>query len=487
MSRNRIIYQSKALFIGPNSTGMQTWPSGNWVHNVAAPSDLLSPYTDTGYANYADTVKQFVRTGTMPSGLGNDQIINGTGLLYKLDRVQNCNFNFTINRQDINEFGKLARLATIANEPPTVTLDFSYYLTDGLNERLLGFNFGGVEGGKKGAPDFDTAMATGASALSGFLRETQGQNYYILTVDEGEDVVGASTTSSTDSVVAIGNGFLTEYSFTASVGEVPTANVTIEGFNIKSDVGRNGSFGYTGSSPAIDTSNSPASRITGFNKSYKINANQINNTFGTGAASVSALRPGDIVLSSSLSSSALEDPMVQVTNFNDNSVRVQSFGFTIPLARTVLSRLGTLFGYNRVVQVPLNMDVTINALVNELENKDMFNILCGDQPAKDFTITLNKCADIGESTQAKIAFAFKGAILTSENHSTDIGGNETVDLTYSIQIGGANDNSNGVFMSGSYGTGIATPGASNWSGVYPYLGLSGLLTNFYGIGTARNY
>jgi hypothetical protein len=27
MSRNRIIYQSKALFIGPNSTGVQTWPS----------------------------------------------------------------------------------------------------------------------------------------------------------------------------------------------------------------------------------------------------------------------------------------------------------------------------------------------------------------------------------------------------------------------------------------------------------------------------
>ena len=28
MSRNRIIYQSKALFIGPNSTGVQTWASG---------------------------------------------------------------------------------------------------------------------------------------------------------------------------------------------------------------------------------------------------------------------------------------------------------------------------------------------------------------------------------------------------------------------------------------------------------------------------
>jgi len=453
MSRNRIIYQSKALFIGPNSTGVQTWASG------AADAAAAKAATPTAA-----------------------QIENGTGLLYKLDRVQNCNFNFTINRQDINEFGKLARLATIANEPPTVTLDFSYYITDGLNERLLGFNFGGSLTGYAGAPAWDTQMASGASALSGFLRETQGQNYYILTVDEGEDVVGASTTSSTDSVVAIGNGFLTEYSFTASVGEVPTANVTIEGFNIKSDVGQNGAFGYTGSSPAVDVSASPASRLTGYNRYYKINAAQIGATAGTGAATVSALRPGDIVLSSTSSSATTEDPMVQVTNFNDNSVRVQSFGFTIPLARTVLSRLGTLFGYNRVIEVPLNMDVTISALVNELVTKDMFNVLCGDQPQKDFTVTLNKCAEIGETATPKIAFTFRGAILTSENHSTDIGGNETVDLTYSIQIGGANDNTNGVFMSGSYTTGSNPTLSDTYVG-----GLEGLLTNFYGIGTARNY
>ncbi len=452
MSRNRIIYQSKALFIGPNSTGIQTWPS-NWATVAEA------------------------KTGAATE----EQITGGTGLLYKLDRVQNCNFNFTINRQDINEFGKLARLATIANEPPTVTLDFSYYLTDGLNERLLGFNFGGSEIGKAGAPDWDNQMASGASALSGFLRETQGQNYYILTVDEGEDVVG-STVGANDSVVAIGNGFLTEYAFTASVGEVPTANVTIEGFNIKSDVGQTGVFGYKGSSPAIDVSTSPASRLTGYNRYYKINSAQIASAAGTGAATVPALRPGDIVLSSTSSSAASEDPMVQVTNFGDNSVRVQSFGFTVPLTRTVLSRLGTLFGYNRVVQVPLNMDVTINALVNELVSKDMFDVLCGTQPSKDFTITLKKCADVGEPSEAKLAFTFRGAILTSENHSTDIGGNETVDLTYSIQIGGANDNSNGLFMSGSYESG-SNPTLND---AYPY-GLTGLLQDFYGIGTARNY
>ncbi len=89
MARNRVIYQSQALFIAPNSTGIQV--SGSGV------TDPQSTAYTTG------------------------ELASGTSLLYKLDRVQNCNFNFTINRQDVNEFGKLARIGTIVNEPPTVT------------------------------------------------------------------------------------------------------------------------------------------------------------------------------------------------------------------------------------------------------------------------------------------------------------------------------------------------------------------------------
>jgi len=465
MSRNRVIYQSKALFIAPNATGVQLWATG--AATVAA-------------------AKSEPELSTAAAGLA---AYSGTGLLYKLDRVQNCNFNFTINRQDVNEFGKLARIGTIVNEPPTVTLDYSYYITDGLNERLMGFNFGGTTTITAGAPAFDTAMVSGAGAISGFLTETQGQNYYILTVDEGEDVVGATIGSATDSVIAIGNGFVTNYQFTASVGDVPTASVTVEGFNIKSDVG-NGTVnvGYSGSSPAIYNGSvtAPASRITGYNKYYKINAAQLGSVAGTGAATVTALRPGDIVLSLPGSPSvASEDTFVNVVDLGINAINIQSFGFSVPLARTTLSRLGAMFGYNRVVNVPLNMDLTINALVNEVAgSKDLFNVLCGNQTTKEFTITLNQCSDsgVGLSPAAKIAYNFRGAILTSENHTQDIGGNETVDLTYSIQIGGSNDLTNGLFMSGSYATGN-NPTLSN---SYPN-GLSGLLTDFYKIGSDRNY
>jgi len=428
MARNRVIYQSQALFIAPNSTGIQVSGSG-----VANPQSVA------------------YNTG---------QVASGISLLYKLDRVQNCNFNFTINRQDINELGQLARIDSIVNDTPTVGLDFSYYVTDGLNERLMGFNFSG----RSAAADLQ--CISDSSAISGLMVDTQGNNYYILTVDEGEDVVGANLNSTTNSVIAIGNGFITEYSLDASVGSIPTASVTVEGFNIKSDVNRltgiAGTTVLTGRSPGINYSETPATRLTGTNRGYVIGSG--NNT--TGVSTVSALRPGDIVLSLPVNDG--------FTELDDaGKAHIQSFAFTIPLTRTVLQRLGNVFGFARVLEVPLNMDITINAIVNELQEADIFDQLCGTASKKTFTVTLNQCADVGSSITAKLVYQIKGAILNSESFSTDIGGNQTVDLTYNVQIGGANDTTNGIFMSGSYTTGNAMT--------------SGTLNSFYKLGTGKNY
>jgi hypothetical protein len=432
MARNRVIYQSQALYIAPNSTGIQT--SGFGITEAT-----------TNTADYT--------TGQLSSGIS---------LLYKLDRVQNCNFNFTINRQDINELGQLARIDSIVNDTPTVGLDFSYYVTDGLNERLMGFNFSGKSLAS------DTAVIANASAISGLMVDTQGNNYYILTVDEGEDVVGANLTSPSNSIIGVGNGFITEYSLDASVGSIPTASLTVEGFNIKSDANKtnildNTQTVLTGRSPAIDYSQTPATRLTGFNRGYVIGTG--NNT--TGVSTVSALRPGDIVLSL-----PVNDGFTELDDAG-NKAHIQSFAFTIPLTRTVLQRLGNVFGFARVLEVPLNMDITINAIVNELQTADIFDQLCGGADKKNFTVTLNKCADVGESITPKLVYIIKGAILNSESFSTDIGGNQTVDLTYNVQIGGANDTNNGIFMSGSYTTGAAMP--------------IEVLTNYYKLGTGKNY
>ncbi|NDB29124.1 hypothetical protein EB151_06210 [archaeon] len=432
MARNRVIYQSQALFIAPSSTGVQV--SGTTGPNVGI--------------NLTSIVN--------PSGTG--ELASGISLLKKMDRIQSCNFNFTINRQDINEFGKLARIDSIVMETPTVGLDFSYYVTDGYNERLMGFNITGFK--SDGSTFIDTNIVNGAQAISGLLSDLQGNNYYILTVDEGEDVVGGNLTPSS-TIVALGNGFISEYGFEASVGAIPTASITVEAFNIKSDASEapltltSQSIGtadanivtITGASPAVDLFANPATKLTNVKNAYKLDYSRdfinaainsvpgVNFTgFTTGSSTVSALRPGDIQLTLPSSEG--------LTNLS--TAHIQSFSFTLPLSRTVLQRLGNTFGFARVIDVPINMDLNLSAIVSELRDENLFDILAS--PTKqDFTIALKD-----SSGNRKIAYTIKGAILQSETYSENLGDNQTVDLTYTVQIGGANDTTAGLFMSGSY-------------------------------------
>ncbi len=441
MARNRVIYQSQALFIAPTATGAQ-------ISGVTA--DGSGPITAAPFGP--------VSSGSLSSGIS---------LLKKMDRIQSCNFNFTINRQDVNEFGKLARIDSIINEPPTVGLDFSYYVTDGYNERLLGFNVTGV--GADNTTSIDTNTAANAQCISGLLADLQGNNYYILTVDEGEDVVGGAVLGGTSNIVAIGNGFVTDYSFEASVGGLPTASITVEAFNIKTDTFANptasaaddisgsdlnkvsNSF-VSGDSPAVNLFNTPAEKFTEIGKAYKLDQSRqfegtmtgspgVNFTgFTTGTSAISALRPGDITLSFPEG-----DGFVAISG--SNQAHIQSFNFSIPLSRTVLQRLGSVFGYTRVVDVPINFDLSISAVVSELREANLFDVMA-QNTKNNFTLTLN---DSNATTPVpKMQYTIKGAILQSETYSESIGDNQSVDLVYTVQVGGANDTTNGVFMSGNY-------------------------------------
>jgi hypothetical protein len=412
MARNRVIYQSQALFIAPSSTGCQ----------VSGKTQTTAPFGPVALTDLSA----------------------GSGLLKKLDRVQNCNFNFTINRQDINEFGKLARIDSIVMESPTVGLDFSYYVTDGLNERLMGFNMYSPN-------DTNNTIET-AQSISGLLGDIQGNNYYILTVQDGEDVVGttsSTTPANSNTIVGIGNGFISEYSFDASVGAIPTASVTVEAFNIKADALTGLANGViTGYSPAIDITASPATKLTTVATAYGLSG-----AFTTGVSNVTSLRPGDIILS-------LSNPDGMIDVAGANSAHIQSFQFTIPLSRTILQRLGNTFGFARVINVPINMDITVSAIVSELKSMNLFDeLLVGTKT--NFTIQLNDY-----NNTAKVKYGISGALLSSETYSENLGDNQSVDLTFSLQLGGANDTQNGVFMSGSYAA-------------------DAIVTGFYKLGTGK--
>ena len=103
-SRNRIIYQSQALFIAPSSSGyhIQTGAFGGLPLGSGHGSGMVlsrdEPYN--------------LKWSGSPARVYNSGIYNRS-LLEPLERIQSVNFNFTINMHDINVFGQLSRLDSI--------------------------------------------------------------------------------------------------------------------------------------------------------------------------------------------------------------------------------------------------------------------------------------------------------------------------------------------------------------------------------------
>lgn len=129
MSRNRIIYQSEALFIGPSPATGYHFSSGN----------------------------------------------SGANLVKQIHRTQNVDHQFSISRQDVNQLGQLAAIDRVILESPSVSLNFEFLLSDAENFKRLGLRVDGA-----------------SSAISGLLNKTEDEkNYYIKIVDEGKDAVGA--------------------------------------------------------------------------------------------------------------------------------------------------------------------------------------------------------------------------------------------------------------------------------------------------------
>jgi len=503
--RNRVIYQSEGLYISPSSTGYHLQSGQGTVDPYQV---SLGPPGDSPYANNLSQDSAFQTgslrwsgimdpaTGEEPSGFTSASGPFGpSGTIYRsllepLDRVQSINFDFTINRQDINQFGRLARLDSIVMEAPTVNLSYDYYLTDGANERKMGFNIptsDGEGGYRPVSANYWTGdlAVSGYSALSGLIDDTVGNNYFILVGDEGKDLedepvsayVNLPMSDTNFDVISIGNGFISDYSINAAVGAIPTASVSVEAFNVKTD---NTASGSSTSHTSVSGPLNPLSSGNGLNFPAIPAVDQFNGltgitlqdgaefantanwsvggvpiqrfvrfsvpTYDTGSADMAALRPGDIAFQMSDSGN--------YKGFTDmagaGEAHLQSMSISVPLSRSVLQRLGNTFGYGRVVDLPINVDVSLSAIVSELNKNNLFENLSTPQK-HNFTLTLRTAnATTGAPGETAIVFTVKNARLESETFSSAIGDNQTVDMVFSTQVGGSNDTENGLFMDGSY-------------------------------------
>lgn len=353
----------------------------------------------------------------------------------QVHRVQSANYGFTINRQDVNQFGNLARIDSLVLEAPTVNVDLTYYPTNGYNERVLGFH---VENANN--------PSTGQFP-SGHMVSNSGQNLFILTVPEGRDANLNRQENATDNTfISIGNAFLSDYSMDLAVGSLPTASVSFEASNIATDAtisGDGATKSFTGIlSPGINpTSGTPLGL-------------EVAIPFATGNSfsgdyvaddkdRITALRPGDIILDlSDFAGNTLS------TIDGDEGLHIQSASLSVPLSRTPIERLGSKFPFARTVDFPINATLNVNAVVNTISAQNLADLISGcEESLASVTLSMKEC-DGSLGMQVRML----GCTIDSENFSSSIGSNKSVDLTFSTQLGGVKDKTKGIFFSGSNNT-----------------------------------
>ena len=410
MARNRVIYQSEALFAGQKST----------------------------------------RTTVTEA--------HAQGDIRQIHRVQSANYSFNIARTDVNQFGELAAIDRVALETPTVSLDFTYLLANFANEENLGFFVN----------EYGTRNQHLGSALSGVLNKTEDiRNYFIQTSREGEDAIGddnrdadgmlGGSRKSAD-VIGIGNAFITSYSTEASVGGFPTVSISAEGMNMNFNTGTQGIL-----NPAINSTNGTAASTT-------INLPPVSGNADLFPASavdeieaalaISTLRPGDITIKIAEHN---ENGQFGATHYDagmpgaklpeddgtsTNSANIQSYTINFDMGRTAIQRLGNRFAFAREIDFPVNVNLSFDAILTDLTTGNL-NQLIDCEKAYDIRIQLDGVTGACGQSKGKIAeYYMKNMKPDAQSYGSSIGDNKTVTLDFTTQIGGPNQNNVGLYMRG---------------------------------------
>lgn len=332
--------------------------------------------------------------------------VSGVSTIKQIHRLQSiAGPEWSYTRENINVIGKLAAPYRDSLESPTVSLSFSYYLTDLENEASLGFLTDGS-----------------TSCMSYILDRTRDEkNYFILMVAEGQDAIGKG--GADGQVYGIGNGFISSYSIEGGVGDYATVTVGVEALNLRTYLD-----GVSEEIPAVDP-------LTGLQITSQL-FTLPTGTIGSGNKPF-VIKPGDITVD--LTSA---NPLF----VNITGLCVQSFNISFDLSREGIQCLGSRFDKAKELVFPIDLTFSIEALGNDLKQASLADFICQTGLfTASVTLRQPSCTGTG-SVGAK--FTMQGLSLDSESYNLDLNDNQTVSINWAGQISASGDLTNGLFMSG---------------------------------------
>jgi hypothetical protein len=98
--------------------------------------------------------------------------------------------------------------------------------------------------------------------------------------------------------------------------------------------------------------------------------------------------------------------------------------------------------YAKLLEFPIDVTLSVSALMREFGAGGLEYALTGTAGDKKTDITL----DVSNGSKSMVKYQLKNAVLDNQSFSQGLDDNETVDLTFSAQIGGASTTDQGLFF-----------------------------------------
>lgn len=339
----------------------------------------------------------------------------------RLDFIQSYDFSFNVDRQALKQVGSNAFASRQTQLAPDVSLNVSYLLEDGWNERYLGLDF---------------TSGVYANPLQSTFSTTGDRNFYVLIAQDQYKDANASTSAQGYNVLGIGNAFMTNYEISLQVGGLASVNCSFVGANASVTNYTNDRFvpavnvGSTGQTAQMANvrygidflDNSRSSRyMTGFK-----------NVFNSGCS-----YDGCVITAT--------PTLVSGMRFGLDFENFQSLQISIPFERKALYGFGSNYPTTRKIQIPVIGTLSVDSLVDSFQAENLANTF----KAEDVSISGYNFDILFRNSNRvnKFGVRIQNARLDSYSIGASIGDRTFIQTSWSFEV----TPTTGILLSGSFG------------------------------------
>lgn len=322
--------------------------------------------------------------------------------------VDNVDFDWDGSDEPITVLGNSDPIGRARLDPYEVNASVSYYY-DLINGDAL----------------FGLSASNNLWPYFRYVLGDNSKNIYILQSRQGTSV--NSQTAADIKAIGIGNAYISNYTFEASVGDYPRTTVDLQGLNLR---------GYPNLTnqiiPAIDPETGLG--FSGVNYQFSIPTPSGNNFTGI-------IKPGDVVVNLRSDSTLSQ---------NTTGICPQSVNWSVDFNREVVQCLGSKRGKGMSISPPVEMTLSLEINSNDIKTFNLADFYCSKAPTSvDVVIYNPSCVGTGSR---KLTFRFSGFTLNGESYSTSVDNPQTVTMTWTGPLGSQGE------AAGLSWTGLTPPG-----------------------------